>query len=201
MRLVAVDLEGSGSHERERETILQIALVPLGPDLAPRTAEAFTTYVNPGRPITPRPWLPHQITDATVKGAPVLADIEHRIRSRVDCAHLVGHGVRSDWRLLEKTLPGLKPAALVDTLKLAERLHGRIGNTLTERITAAGLGPAVDALAPAAGAHDAHWDAVAAALLLRHFATELGLTGTEAIVHAAAVKLQRPPEAVPTLFD
>ena len=201
MRLVAVDLEGSGSHERDRETILQIAFVPLGPDLAPSAAEAFASYVNPERPITPRPWLPHQITDQVVKGAPVLADIEPRIRGLVDGAHLVGHGVRSDWRLLEKTLPGLKPAGLVDTLKLAERLHGRSGNTLTERVTAAGLGPAIDALAPAAGAHDAHWDAVAAALLLRHFATTLGLTEVEAIVDAAAVKTKRPPDAVPTLFD
>jgi DNA polymerase III epsilon subunit-like protein len=114
---------------------------------------------------------------------------------------LVGHGVRSVWRLLSKALPGLEPAGFADTLKLAERVHGKGGNTLAERVAAAGLGAATDALAPGRAAHNALWDALAAALLLKHFAGTLGLTTPGAIVHAAAVKNKAVPVAAPTLFD
>lgn len=69
----SVDLEGTGSASGEVAAIVQIALVPLGPVLEPMTGDAFATYVNPGRPITPQPWLPHQITDATVRGGGVVA--------------------------------------------------------------------------------------------------------------------------------
>lgn len=201
MRVVVVDLEGTGSVGGETEAIVQIAFVPLTHTLKPQAGAAFATYVNPGRPITPRPWLPHQITDATVAGAPALADITSRIRELVDGAVLIGHGVRSDWRLLSASIPGLAPVGFADTLVLAERLTGKGGNTLTERVVAAGLGPAVDASTPGAAPHDARWDAFACALLLGHYANELGLATPEAVVHAAAVKHKTVPTAAPTLFD
>jgi DNA polymerase-3 subunit epsilon len=54
--LVALDLEGSGAQEHDREQILEIAVLRLlkgNPDMA----TAYTTAIDPGRVIPTRPWI------------------------------------------------------------------------------------------------------------------------------------------------
>jgi DNA polymerase III subunit epsilon len=55
--LVALDLEGSGAQERDDEDIPEIALVPIAGGL-PAIASAYTTVINPGRPIPAGPGSP-----------------------------------------------------------------------------------------------------------------------------------------------
>ena len=50
--LVALDLEGSGAHDRDDEAILEIVVVPIygGQPFLP---DAFAALINPGRPDPP----------------------------------------------------------------------------------------------------------------------------------------------------
>ena len=72
--LVALDLEGTGAQDRDDEGILEIALVPITAG-RPSLDEAYTTLINPGRPIPRRPWISPGLTDATLATAPPLSDI------------------------------------------------------------------------------------------------------------------------------
>jgi hypothetical protein len=62
--LVALDLEGSGVQDRENEDILEIAAVPIA-DGRPAAGDAYTTVINPGRPIPRRRRNRVQGTNAT----------------------------------------------------------------------------------------------------------------------------------------
>lgn len=73
--LVALDLEGSGAQARGDEAILEIALVPLAAG-QPDAAAAYTTLINPGRPIPRRPWMSPGLTTAGLAVAPAPAQIE-----------------------------------------------------------------------------------------------------------------------------
>jgi DNA polymerase III subunit epsilon len=72
--LVALDLEGSGAQDRDNEAILEISVVPLA-DGHPNTAAAYTTLINPGRPIPRRSWISPGLTSAVLAAAPAPADV------------------------------------------------------------------------------------------------------------------------------
>jgi hypothetical protein len=55
-RLAALDLEGSGAQDRDNEAILEIAVVPLA-EGQPDLPHAYSTLVNPQRPVPRRPWI------------------------------------------------------------------------------------------------------------------------------------------------
>ncbi len=164
--LVAVDLEGTGAQDREGEAILEIALVPIAGG-RPSPSGAYTSLVNPGRPVPRRPWISPGLTDATLATAPPLADVEPELRRRLGGAILVGHNVGVDWRLLHRRCPGIRPAGLVDTLRLTRQVHpGLQRKDLTALVERYELAGQVARLAPASRPHRALWDAAAAALLL-----------------------------------
>lgn len=133
--LVVIDLEGTGAQDRDDEAILEIALVPLVAGL-PDMPTSYTTLINPGRPIAARPWLSPGLTDATLRRAPALADIERHLADRINARYLVGHNVSVDWRLLHRQLPALRPAGLIDTLRLAKALTTGRSRALTALIQA-----------------------------------------------------------------
>jgi DNA polymerase III subunit epsilon len=106
--LVAIDLEGSGTQDREHEAILEIALVPII-DWQPDTAAAYCTLINPGRSIPQRPWISPGLTDAVLRDAPTLAEVEPELARRINGKYLVGHNVGVDWRLLHRRSPSHQP--------------------------------------------------------------------------------------------
>jgi DNA polymerase-3 subunit epsilon/exodeoxyribonuclease X len=164
--MVALDLEGSGSQDRDQEAILEIALVPLSGG-RPDVVEAWQSLVNPGRPIVRLPWISPGLTDLVLAAAPHLADIEEDLRRRLDGRILVGHNVRVDWRLLHRRCPSLRPVGLIDTLQLARYVHPRLrSRSLTALLAEHGLTARVNALIPGGQPHRALWDTVGAALLL-----------------------------------
>lgn len=163
--LVALDLEGSGAQDRAAEAILEIAAVALTagrPDLS----DTFSTVVNPGRVVAPRPWISPTLTGQALAAAPRIDDIAAELAARINGRYLVGHNIRVDWRLLRRHCPDLAPAGLIDTLRLARRLHLAGGNTLTSVVRQLGLIDMVNAAAPHSRPHRALWDTVAAAVLL-----------------------------------
>jgi DNA polymerase III subunit epsilon len=168
--LVALDLEGSGAQDHDEEAILEIAIVPIIAG-QPDTAAAYTTLINPGRPIPRRRWISPGLTTEILAAAPAPADVEPELARRLNGQIIVGHNVRVDWRLLHRRHPAITPAALIDTLRLARYLKVGAGNSLSALTAQLHLVPEIERLAPGSQPHRALWDTIAAALLLPALAT------------------------------
>lgn len=164
--LVALDLEGSGAQDRDDEDILEIALIPITGG-RPSMASAYTTVINPGRPIPRRPWISPGLTSDVLAAAPYLADVAPELAARLEGKIIVGHNVGVDWRLLHRRCPDAGPGDLIDTLRLARHVHpGSKGNGLAALLDRHHLTETVTALAPGSQPHRALWDTIGAALLL-----------------------------------
>ncbi len=164
-RLVALDLEGTGAQDGADEAILEIAVVPLI-DGAPDVATAYTTLVNPGRPIPARPWISPGLTNDALAPAPPLAAVEPGLAALLDGAVLVGHNIRVDWRLLQRRCTTIRPIALLDTYKLGRAVVKTPSYSLTNLLRTLDLTTTVDTLVPGSHPHRALWDTVGTALLL-----------------------------------
>jgi DNA polymerase III subunit epsilon len=165
--LVALDLEGTGAQDREREAILEIAVVPVAAG-RPVPSSAYTSLINPGRPIPRRPWISPGLTDAVLADAPPLSEVEPHLAELLDGCWIVGHNVMVDWRLLHRRCPSVRPAGLIDTLRLARAAQPGIrgGMGLSALLERHGLTEHVTAAVPDGQPHRALWDTVAAAVLL-----------------------------------
>lgn len=165
--LTALDLEGTGAQDRDDEAILEIAVVPLAcghPDLE----NAYCTLVNPQRPVPRRPWISPGLTAQALAAAPAIGDIEAELARRLSGAIIAGHNIGVDWRLLSRRCPSIRPAGLLDTLRLARlACPGEKGNGLARLLDRHQLTAQVTRLAPASRPHRALWDATGAALLLQ----------------------------------
>lgn len=164
--LVALDLEGSGAQDHDDEAILEIALVPIVGGRLDLDG-AYTTLINPERPIPRRPWISPGLTNNNLAEAPPLADVEPELAARLDGHHIIGHNVGVDWRLLHRHCPKIKPAGIIDTLRLARHIHPRgKGLSVTGLLERHNLAAHIAELAPGSQPHRAAWDATAVALLL-----------------------------------
>src|SRR5262249_28167477 len=150
------------------------------------TAAAYSTFINPGRPISRRPWISSGLTDAALAAAPSPAEAEPELARRIHGHILVGHNVGVDWRLLHRRYPPITPTGLIDTLRLARHLNLGTKNSLIALTNQLGLTPEVERLADGSQPHRALWDTIAAALLLpaliaKAWPTGATLTGLLAI--------------------
>ena len=124
-QFVALDLEGTGARDREKEEILEIAAVLITNGRP--TTTSFHTLVNPGRSIPQGPWAVHGLTDADVKDSPYFDQIVPELTAFLDGNILVAHNAGVDWRLLHRKCPTLQPEAVIDTLTLSRHLFSRVG--------------------------------------------------------------------------
>ena len=163
--LVALDLEGTGGQDRENEAILEIAAVPMAAG-RPVLSSAYSTLIDPGRPVQRRPWI--SLTDAELAGAPKLAEVEPRLAGQIDGCWIVGHNIAIDWRLLHRRCPTIRPAGLLDTLRLARAAQpgARTGMGLSALLDRYELTARVATAVPDGRPHRALWDTVAAGVLL-----------------------------------
>lgn len=204
--LVALDLEGSGAHDRDREAILEIATVPIA-NGHPGLSGAYSTLVNPGRPIPKRPWISPGLTNHALRAAPALTAVEPILAQHIDGRYIVGHNSKVDWRLLHRRCPSIQPAGLIDTLRLARHLGTATSNGLTPLMTTHNLTAKIDEMAAGSQSHRALWDAVAAAILLATLIDQhwLEAPGIDELTSIAGSPLSDPVAAIPTnqpsLFD
>jgi DNA polymerase III subunit epsilon len=193
--LVAVDLEGSGAQDRDDEAILEIALVPIAAG-RPSLPDAYTTLINPGRPIPRRPWISPGLTDTALATAPPLSDIEPRLSRQLTGKILVGHNVSVDWRLLSRRCPGIQAVGLIDTLRLARHIHPDLRHkNLAALLDRYQLTDQVTELAPDSRPHRALWDTIGAALLLTALINSLpgsGALGLADLQRLAGLELREP---------
>jgi len=204
--LVALDLEGTGAQDGSREAVLEIASVPIA-NGRPDTSNAYHTLVNPRRPIPTRPWTSPGLTNRALRDAPGLDTVEPALAARLNGHYLVGHNVGVDWRLLKQRCPSIKPAGLIDTLRLA-RCHGIAGgNGLAQLIAAYDLTAMIDALAVGSQPHRALWDTIATAVLLATLVRQRWPSppALEQLTTAAGLPLNHPeatpPSEQPSLFE
>jgi DNA polymerase-3 subunit epsilon len=164
--VVSVDLESTGANVGT-DKIVQLSLVRYE---CSGSVEALTTYVNPGRPISPQAVAIHHITDETVAQAPAFKKIARRVAAFIGDAALAGYGVAQfDIPLLEREFEeagielDLSSRPVLDVKVLYHRLRPR----RLEDAYRDYVGRELD------GAHDAGADAhaafeVLAAMLARH---------------------------------
>jgi DNA polymerase III epsilon subunit-like protein len=205
VELVALDLEGSGAQDRDREAILEVALVPII-DWQPDMVSAYCTLINPERPIPQRPWISPGLTNTVLRGAPRFAEVEPELARRINGKYLVGHNIGVDWRLLHRRSPDIAPVGLIDTLRLARTIDPSARNSLGTVIERFCLTEDVNRLAIGGAPHRALWDTVAVAVLLPALA-RLVLGGeasnTELLTAAGVPATATKAAAVsqPSLFD
>ncbi|MGW5877787.1 3'-5' exonuclease [Nocardiopsis terrae] len=197
--LCALDLEGTGAQDRENEAILEVATVPViggSPDLS----LAYESLVNPGRPVPRRPWISPGLTDKVLSEAPGPERVGSDLGLRVSGSYLVGHNVGVDWRLLRLHYPELRPAGLIDTLRLARASQPKGAKGLGALLDRFALRDQVAELVPGGRPHRALWDTVAAAVLLARLVEDDPAVRTLGdLVSVASVPLG-PAEEEPTLF-
>ncbi|XVU26102.1 exonuclease domain-containing protein [Actinoplanes sp. CA-054009] len=198
--LVAIDLEGSGAQDGDNEAILEIAAVRLVGG-RPDTATAYAVRIDPGRPIPARPWISPGLAGAALAGAPTLDVVGPQLARRLNGAYLIGHNVGVDWRLLQRRVPQVSVAGLVDTHRLAKTLPGKGKYGLTDLLARFGLTDAVDAAAPRSRPHRALWDAVGAALLLDALVQRRWPREPSVDELLSATTRTGDPESQATLFD
>ncbi|MFD7160037.1 exonuclease domain-containing protein [Kribbella sp. NPDC059898] len=158
-----VDVEGNGQRPPDLVEVSIVAITGglIGP---PRS-----WLVRPPRPITPMVRQFHKITDEQIATAPPVAAIEAELRQALSNKVFVAHNAGVDLAVLGRELPGFQPTRVVDTLKLARRLHpNRHSYRLEALADAFGLAKAIP---PGLVPHRATYDALVCARLLSHLAT------------------------------
>jgi DNA polymerase-3 subunit epsilon len=187
-RIVALDTETTGLDPALGHGLVEVACVTLEGGVI---GEAWSTLVNPGRPIPPDASAVHGITDAMVQSAPRGAEVAAEVRRRCAAWPLAFHHAAFDLPFLAALMrkagqpPLLNP--VIDTLGLARSLFDSGGNALGTLAARFGL--------PPEPAHRALGDALTTARLLTvlgaRWETERGLR-TVAELAAASQDALRP---------
>ena len=184
---VAIDLETTGLDPR-RDAIVEIAAVPF---LDGRSGPAYTTHVDPGRPIPPESVRLHGITDSMVSGSPMIRDVLPRLDAVCGGHVLVGYGVGFDIAVLGRARRAHGYArmanAVLDTNGLASALHPEwAGLDLSDLATRLGIG--------ILGRHTSEGDARAAGEILLALIPELLMRGIRRVDEA--VWFQKSPRGL-----
>lgn len=134
-------------------------------------ASQFTGFLRVGeRPFSPHApgtWLAN--LDA-IAASPTPAQLWPKLQPHLACDALAAHSVGTEKKILRAMAPLHEMPPWVDTLKLARLAFPNWpSHTLEDVTTKLGLLPRITSLCPGRGAHDALFDAVAAAVLLENF--------------------------------
>ena len=122
-----VDVETTGM-SADRDALTEVAVVRVTADpagTAAPTVDAWSTLVDPGRPIPPEIQGLTGITDAMVRGAPPFAVIADEVARRCEAAVFVAHNARFDYAFLKHAFARLDRdfrARVLCTVKLSRKL-------------------------------------------------------------------------------
>ncbi|HEY4439966.1 MAG TPA: 3'-5' exonuclease [Candidatus Elarobacter sp.] len=179
-----VDVETTG-FSREHDGVVEVACVLVRRGIRFR---AFSTLVNPGRPIPPRATEVHGIADADVADAPPLAEVAPTLRRLCMGAIVVAHNAGFD----RGFLPMLAGRPGLCTLRLARHLLPELRSHANQALRET-LGIALPA---GAEAHRAFSDVSVTAsileILLNRYLTAGHPPDTEALLALAASRVRYP---------
>jgi DNA polymerase-3 subunit epsilon len=132
---VAFDLETTGI-QPETDAVVEIGAVKFVDGL-PQTP--FSTLVDPQRPIPPDAQVVHGISDAEVRGQPLLRDLLPKLADYCGDLPLVAHNGRFDFKFLEAAVKREKVKApggpLLDTFSLSKKVFPGLLNYRLETLT------------------------------------------------------------------
>lgn len=172
-RLVVVDVEGHGGRPPR---LVELAVVPIVGGII---GEPATWLVRPPESISWQATRVHGITNRDVAHLRPVEAVADDIRAYLDGAVVVAHAAHVDVGVLSHELPDWRPAAVVDTLKLARRVYPhlrshRLGALVDELDLARGL---AEGMRP----HRADYDAAVTARLLLRLIHDGGMTQLDEI--------------------
>jgi len=178
-RFAAIDFESAGSAPGRTDEPVQIAIAHL---LGMRITGGLCSYVRTENPVTWAARKVHGITDSMIKDAPRFVELWPRIKSDMEGCWIVAHGAATEKRFL-RVFPFHSFGPWVDTLDLARAVYpGLPSHALGEVIKALGLEDEPEIRTDDFRWHDAHCDAVASLVLLRHLIAVCGLADLDADV-------------------
>lgn len=181
-RMWAVDVEGNGGSPPE---IVELAIVEM--EGLALTGQHKHWRFKPKGGITPVVSRIHGIWERDVADAPDLEDVVDDIFELLEDVPIVGHNVRVELDIIGRAIPDWRPAAAIDTLRVARRLLPNEKKYRLEHLgTVLGL---VDKAAAATGgvAHSAPFDAALSAILLDHLLSPLADADRQAVLEDADI--------------
>ena len=166
-----VDIEGTGAQHREKEGIVDIAVVIVRNGSV--SERSYHRLLDPGIEIPAFVSRIHGIYDKDVRGRPTFEDIKPSLEEFLGQRFLVAHNAAVERRVLGFKLPAYQPQLILDTLKMARALYGsgyKQGlEELVDRLNLRGVLPTTEGTAKP---HAALYDATAAAHVFVHMAYE-----------------------------
>jgi DNA polymerase III subunit epsilon len=185
-----VDVETTGGSARGGHRVTEVAVFVVE---GGRVREAFSSLVNPGRPIPPRIAALTGISDRMVRDAPPFAAIATRVAEVLEGRVFTAHNAAFDWGFLshelERALGGVPQVQRLCTVRLSRRLLPQLPSRALDSVSAH-FGIEIAARHRAAG------DAEATAhLLLRllDLLDERGVTDWEDMERVLRSRPARPP--------
>jgi DNA polymerase III subunit epsilon len=168
--LTVIDFETTGVVEGFAAEPWQFGLVQLRGGVVDADSQ-FTGFMRVGeRPFSPHApgtWLGHL---DEIRAAPSPSECWPDLQKRMTGDALAAHSVGTEKKILRAIAPLHSMPTWVDTLKLARLAFPEWpSHTLEDVTTKLGLLTRITVLCPNREAHDALFDAVAAAVLLEHF--------------------------------
>lgn len=171
--LVAIDFETTGLVPGWPSEPWQIGLCRFStaPDAPPPVCFSAFLHVPRTRPFNAFAPGRHSLLRDELDAAPSLEEIWDDVSPRLSADALVAHNIGTERTILRKTAPLSRLGPWVDTLAISRRmLPGRASYALEDLVPELGLQDWVKTVAPpGTGPHDALYDAIACAALLRRF--------------------------------
>jgi DNA polymerase-3 subunit epsilon len=130
VRFAVVDVETTGMRARGDDRITEIAVVHVDGDAV---APAFTSLVNPGRPIPWRIAALTGISDAMVGSAPPFAEVADRVLAALAGRVFVAHNARFDWGFVQAEVERAHDVQLRMPMLCTVRLTRRLVPELERR--------------------------------------------------------------------
>lgn len=162
--LAALDFESIPLADGPGDAPVQIGLIG-GTPTSIDPASAWSSYLNPGRPLSPRKG---QRLAPEIATAPSLLSLWPQVRDSLRGRWLVAHGIGTEKRFL-RTFPGHGLGPWIDTLRWSRAAYPNLpSHALGDLCQTLGLEPHLRSLNLGLDWHEALFDATAALLLLQH---------------------------------
>jgi DNA polymerase III epsilon subunit-like protein len=168
--ITILDFETTGVVESFPAEPWQFGMVSLRNGVVDASSQ-FTGFIRVGeRPFSPHApgtWMQHL---DEISSAPRLAMLWPQFQPRLRCDAIAAHSIGTEKKILRMIAPLHEHGPWIDTLKLARlAFPDWPSHTLEDVVARIGLHARVAAICPDRAAHDALFDAVAAAVLLEYF--------------------------------
>lgn len=171
--LVAIDFETTGLVQGWPNEPWQIGLCRFSTAQNAAHPDCYSSFLHVPRERPFNAFAPgrHSILRDELAAAPSLAGIWDEVSPRLAGCVLVAHNIGTERSMLRRAAPLSRLGPWIDTLAIARRmLPGRSSYALEDIVPDLGLAARVEGLAPPGAApHDALYDAIACAEVLRFF--------------------------------